>query len=84
MGAATYDIFDSVEGINYKALMIKIDSCTAADTVTVSQFDTITLAYGIRLDDHTAVICTPALNVITVGTGPLTEAVLIFCYGYKS
>ena len=84
MGAQTYDIFDVMEGINYKALMVKVDSCTAADTVTVAQFDTVTLAYGINLASHAAITCTPSANVITVGAGPAAQPILIFCYGYKS
>lgn len=84
MGAATYTVEDHGEDRQYKWLVLRVASATAADEVTVAQLSDIAHNYCIRLDTLAEVTNTEATNVITIGTGPSSTALLIFVYGYKT
>ena len=54
---------------------------TAADTVTLDNFDKIIVAICVKLEDNSEVVVTLATNVVTIPAGPNSDRVMIGVIG---
>jgi hypothetical protein len=76
-------LYEEFEGTAYSAL-ISAKIAAANDTVTMSDFVTITTAVGFRKDTGAAIAVTLLNNVITVTTSLTGVQILILLWGSRT
>ena len=75
-------LWRSGSGFGLRALLVRVDDATAADTVTIGELTKVEDVVAISQSDGAAFACTEATNVVTLGAGPLDDDVLLLITGH--
>jgi hypothetical protein len=76
-------LYEEFDGTAYSGL-VSAKIAAANDTVTMSDFTSITTALGFRKDTGVAIAVTIATNIITITTALTNVQVLILFWGQRS
>lgn len=61
--------------------LVLVKNATAADTVTVADFDDVVGVTAIRLDTGAAITPTEATNIVTIPAGPSNTDIMLLVSG---
>lgn len=75
-------LWRSGSGFGLRALLVRVNDGTAADTVTIGELTTVSDVVAISQSDGAAFACTEATNVVTLGAGPADDDILLLITGH--